>query len=129
MLTFSNDLTFIFRSVQKLEELEKEEELRDAAGLYDSEPVSDMEWFEIKRRSSEYSPVRDCAQTSDFLLHLQSFASKVFSTSKLVKVWTAFSECFGDMDDSDSQTFADLKALILSPDTMCMYKATGVHVQ
>lgn len=27
--------------LQKLEELEKEEELREAAGLYDSEPVSD----------------------------------------------------------------------------------------
>ena len=29
------------RLLQKLEELEKEEELREAAGLYDSEPVSD----------------------------------------------------------------------------------------
>ena len=27
--------------LQKLEELEKEEELREAAGLYDSEPVSE----------------------------------------------------------------------------------------
>ena len=27
--------------MQKLEELEKEEELREATGLYDSEPVSD----------------------------------------------------------------------------------------
>lgn len=31
------------RLLQKLEELEKEEELREAAGLYDSEPVSDGE--------------------------------------------------------------------------------------
>ena len=30
---------FEFLSLQKLEELEKEEELREAAGLYDSEPV------------------------------------------------------------------------------------------
>ena len=29
------------RLLQKLEELEKEEELRETAGLYDSEPVSD----------------------------------------------------------------------------------------
>lgn len=29
------------RLLQKLEELEKEEELREAAGLYDSESVSD----------------------------------------------------------------------------------------
>lgn len=28
--------------LQKLEELEKEEELRETAGLYDSEPVSDI---------------------------------------------------------------------------------------
>ena len=40
---FSSDLPFIFRSLQKLEELEKEEELRETAGLYDSEPVSDLE--------------------------------------------------------------------------------------
>lgn len=31
----------LFSLLQKLEELEKEEELREAAGLYDSEPVSD----------------------------------------------------------------------------------------
>jgi len=37
------DLTLNFRSLQKLEELEKEEELREAAGLYDSEPVSDTD--------------------------------------------------------------------------------------
>ena len=65
MLTFPSDLTFIFRSLQKLEELEKEEELRETAGLYDSEPVSDLEGFEIKRISSEYSPIRACAQTSE----------------------------------------------------------------
>lgn len=35
-------MTFL---LQKLEELEKEEELREAAGLYDSEPVSDT-WSE-----------------------------------------------------------------------------------
>lgn len=33
--------TNLCRLLQKLEELEKEEELREAAGLYDSEPVSD----------------------------------------------------------------------------------------
>ena len=35
----SQKYIFEFLSLQKLEELEKEEELREAAGLYDSEPV------------------------------------------------------------------------------------------
>ena len=62
-----------------------------------------------------------------FLVHLQIFASKNFSTSKLVR--KILSLCFGDMDESNLQMFASghffnlqiikitriLWALILSP--------------
>lgn len=37
--------TFLILSLQKLEELEKEEEFREAAGLYDSEPVSNFQFI------------------------------------------------------------------------------------
>ena len=40
-LTLGGSGTFLFLSVQKLEELEEKEELREAAGLYDSEPVTE----------------------------------------------------------------------------------------
>ena len=63
----------------------------------------------------------------NFPVHLQMFASKIFSTSKLVR--KILSLCFGDMDDSNLQMFASrhffhlqiikitriLWALILSP--------------
>ena len=42
----------------------------------------------------------------NFLVHLQSLASKIFSTSKLVRIRTASSKFLGDMDDSNLQTFA-----------------------
>lgn len=43
------------RLLQKLEELEKEEELREAAGLYDSEPVSDGQIIIIDIHSVVFS--------------------------------------------------------------------------
>ena len=43
------------RLLQKLEELEKEEELREAAGLYDSEPVSDGQIIMIDIHSVVFS--------------------------------------------------------------------------
>lgn len=43
------------RLLQKLEELEKEEELREAAGLYDSEPVSDGQIYNYRYSLSGYS--------------------------------------------------------------------------
>ena len=39
LFCFHKSKIFEFLSLQKLKELEKEEELREAAGLYDSEPV------------------------------------------------------------------------------------------
>ena len=39
----------------------------------------------------------------NFAVHLQIFASKIFSTSKLVR--QILSLCFGDMDDSNLQMF------------------------
>lgn len=42
------------RLLQKLEELEKEEELREAAGLYDSEPVSDGQIYNYRYSLSGY---------------------------------------------------------------------------
>ena len=39
----------------------------------------------------------------NFSVHLQIFASKIFSTSKLVR--QILSLCFGDMDDSNLQMF------------------------
>ena len=40
----------------------------------------------------------------NFSVHLQIFASKIFSTSKLVR--QILSLCFGDKDDSNFQMFA-----------------------
>ena len=42
----------------------------------------------------------------NFLVHLQSFTSKNFSTSKLVTPLAILSKCWGDLHDSNSQTFA-----------------------
>jgi len=49
-LRFDEHPDFHFISSKKLEELEKEEELREAAGEYDSEPESeDEEMMEIRQ--------------------------------------------------------------------------------
>ena len=42
----------------------------------------------------------------NFLVHLQSLASTIFSTSKVVRPLTNSFQMFGEMDDSNSQTFA-----------------------
>lgn len=48
------DVHFISSKSQKLEELEKEEELREAAGEYDSEPESeDEEMMEIRHLAQQ----------------------------------------------------------------------------
>ena len=40
----------------------------------------------------------------NYLVHLQSFARKIFSTSELVSKF--FPKCLGDIHDSNLQTFA-----------------------
>lgn len=51
---FDEHLGFYLISSKKLEELEKEEELREAAGEYDSEPESeDEEMMEIRQLAKQ----------------------------------------------------------------------------
>ena len=87
--------------------------------------VNYLSW--VKEHLSLWICVSGLGLEVNFSVHLQIFASKIFSTSKLVR--QILSLCFGDMDDSNLQMFASrhffhlqiikitriLWALILSP--------------